>query len=292
MGTGVRGDAYQIDMRTGTIPGILTGSSGLVMASLLSACAPQSLLAQGELPWNGGRALSLVGQARDLRRATQVDSVFQSYQADARGYVYFFLDRPDNDERTLVKTDQVALEIYWKAPRYTKQLLVGLRDEKQLPTNIRYHLDHLTVVQDDFGDRIRLGDGDEVESVVHPVAPGAELVYDFRLKDSLSVSLPGPTPDIRVYEVEVRPKNPEVPGVIGSVFLQRGTGAIVRMNFTFTPASYVDDNLDYIRVSMDNSVWDQKYWLPYRQEVEIRRELPIIEFLAGSVIRGRLAIRH
>lgn len=292
VGTGVRGDAYQIDMRTGTIPGILIGSSSLVMASLLSACAPQSLLAQGDLPWNGERALSLVGQARDLRRATQVDSVFQSYQADARGYVYFFLDRPDNDERTLVKTDQVALEIYWKAPRYTKQRLVGLRDEKQLPTNIRYHLDHLTVVQDDFGDRIRLGDGDEVESVVHPVAPGAELVYDFRLRDSLSVSLPGPTPDIRVYEVEVRPKNPEVPGVIGSVFLQRGTGAIVRMNFTFTPASYVDDNLDYIRISMDNSVWDQKYWLPYRQEVEIRRELPIIEFLAGSVIRGRFEIRN
>jgi len=97
VGTGVRGDAYQIDMRTGTIPGILIGSSILVMASLRSACAPQSLLAQGDLPWNGGRALSLVGQARDLRRATQVDSVFQSYQADARGYVYFFLDRPDND---------------------------------------------------------------------------------------------------------------------------------------------------------------------------------------------------
>ena len=279
-------------MPKATTTGILTGSSGLIAASLIYACLPQPLAAQGESPWNGRRVLSLVRQARELRHATGVDSVFASYQADARGYVYFFLDRPDSDERTLVKTDQVALEIYWKAPRQTKQRLVGLRDEKQLPTNIRYHLDHLTVVQDDFGDRIRLGNGDEVEAVVHPLAPGSERVYDFRLTDSLGISLPAPTPDIRVYEVEVRPKDPELPGVIGSVFLQRGTGAIVRMNLTFTPASYVDDNLDYIRISMDNSVWDQKYWLPYRQEVEIRRELPIIELLAGSVIRGRFEIRN
>jgi hypothetical protein len=106
------------------------------------------------------------------------------------------------------------------------------------------------------------------------------------------VTIPSPVTEIRVYELEIRPKDPEAPGVIGSLFLERGTGAIVRMNFTFTPASYVDGSLDYIRISMDNSVWDGKYWLPYRQEVELRRELPIIEFLGGSVIRGRFEIRN
>ena len=280
-------------MRKGINSGILTGSSGLIVAILTAACLPQQpLAAQVDSPWNSARVLSLVQYARNLRSATGTDSVFQSYQADARGYVYFFLDRPVSGERTIVKTDQVALEVYWRAPRQTKQRLIGQRNEKQLPTNIKYHLDHLTVVQDDFGDRIRLGGGDEVEAVVHPVAPGSERVYDFLLIDSLTVSLPDPALDIRVYEVQVRPKSPELPGVIGSVFLQRGTGAIVRMNFTFTPASYVDNNLDYIHVSMDNSVWDQKYWLPYKQEIEIRRELPVVEFLAGSVIRGRFEIRN
>ena len=265
----------------------------LSTAALLLALFLTPLLeAQSTDGWNGARALELVGQARDLRQATAVDSAFQAYEADARGYVYFFLDRPDTDERNLVKTDQIALKIFWRAPDETKQRLVGLRDEKQLPTSIKYHLDHLTVVQDDFGDLIQLGDGDEVAAVTHPAAPGAERIYDFRLADSLTVSLPGPTPDIRVYELEVRPKNPDGPGVIGTLFLQRGTGAIVRMNFTFTPASYVDGNLDYIRISMDNSVWDGKYWLPYRQEVELRRELPVIDFLAGSVIRGRFEIRN
>ncbi len=274
-------------------PSLLTRVWHLSTAtSLLWLFFTPGLDAQSAGDWNGTRALELVAQARDLRQATAVDSTLHAYQADARGYVYFFLDRPDTDERSLVKTDQIALELFWRAPNEAKQRVVGLRDEKQLPTSIKYHLDHLTVVQDDFGDLIRLGDGDEVAAVTHPAAPAAERVYDFRLADSLTVSLPGPNPDIRVYELEVRPKNPDAPGVIGTLFLQRGSGAIVRMNFTFTPASYVDGNLDYIRISMDNSVWDGKYWLPYRQEVELRRELPVIDFLAGSVIRGRFEIRN
>ena len=268
--------------------GSATTIAGLIMALLW----PSAGNAQAQSEWNGERVLELVQQARSLRQATAIDSAFQAYQADAHGYVYFFIDRTDSDERTLIKTDQVALEVFWKAPDQTTQRLVGRRDAKTLPTNITYHLDHLTVVQDDFGDRIRLGDGDEVEAVVHPVAPGSESIYDYRLADSLTVTIPSPVAEIRVYELEIRPKDPEAPSVIGSLFLERGTGAIVRMSFTFTPASYVDERLDYIRLSLDNSLWDGRYWLPYRQEVELRRELPIIEFLGGSVIRGRFEIRN
>ena len=263
-----------------------------LIAVLLLPCALLGQIQEDQSAWNSERALELVAQARTLRQATAIDSAFQAYQADARGYVYFFLDRTNSAERTLVRTDQVALEVFWKAPRQTKQRLVGRRNAEELPTNISYHLDHLTVVQDDFGDLIRLGNGDEVEAVVHPVAPGAESIYDYRLADSLTLTIPSPVTETRVYEVEIRPKDPETPGVVGSLFLERGSGAIVRMSFTFTPSSYVDGRLDYIRISMDNSVWDGKYWLPYRQEVELRREVPIIEFLGGSVIRSRFQIRN
>ena len=109
-----------------------------------------------------------------------------NFQADARLYVYFYLDRPDTGERNLVKTDQLALEVLWASPDRVKQRIVGWRDEKSLPTNINYHLDHLTVVLENFGDEIRLGDGDEVRGVPHPAAAGAEAVYDYRLADSLT----------------------------------------------------------------------------------------------------------
>ena len=96
---------------------------------------------------------NIVCQMIGLPGSTLPDPVVD-YQADARGYVYFYLDRRDIDERTLVKTDQVALQVFWKAPNLTKQVIVGMRDRKTLPTNIHYHLDHLAVVQDNFGDRI------------------------------------------------------------------------------------------------------------------------------------------
>lgn len=240
--------------------------------------------------WNGSRALELIQRARTVRADQQVDSAFRSYQSRANGFVYFFIDRPDEEERTLIKADQIALDVFWRAPNEAKQRIIGQRDEAVLPTNIKYHLDHLTVVQDDFGDRIRLGDGDEVEAVLHPAAPDSERMYDFRLADSLTISFGGVREPLRVYELQVRPKNPDAPGIVGSVFVDRASAALVRMSFIFTAASYVDPYLDYIRISLDNSLWMDKYWLPYRQEVEIRREMPAIDFLAGSIIRGRFEI--
>jgi len=189
-----------------------------------------------------------------------------------------------------VKADQVALELYWQAPNTTKQIIVGQRDQKLLPTQIRYHLDHLTVVQDDFGDLMRMGDGDEVEAVPHPVAPGSEQIYDYLLSDSLTISYAGGT--VRVFEVRVRPKSFDRPGFVGAIYFDQASAAIVRMSFSFTPASYVDDYVDYIRVSLDNSLWLGRYWLPYRQEVEIRREIPLLDVVTGSIIRARFDVRN
>src|SRR5690606_28865780 len=149
---------------------------------------------------------------------------------------YFYLDRTDSDERTLVKVDQIALEIFWAAPNLTKQRIIGLRDVSRLPNRMQYHLDHLTVVQDEFGDVIRMGDGDEVRDVPHPAAPGSGSVYAFRLVDSLSVHLAGTSEPIRVYELEVRPRRLDQPALIGSIFIDKASSAIVRMSFTFTPA--------------------------------------------------------
>ena len=115
-------------------------------------------------------------------------------------------------------------------------------------------------------------------------------MYDYRLGDSLTIAFPGTEFTVRVDEVQVRPKHLEEPGYVGSVFLDQASAAIVRMTFTFTPASYVDRYLDYIRISLDNSLWGRRWWLPYRQEAEIRREIPALDFLAGSVIRGRFEI--
>ena len=261
------------------------------LGALLLLGNPCPAATQSSPEWNTPQVLRLVERARALRESQVVDSAFQSYQATGRGYVYFFFDRPDTEARTLVKADQVALDVYWRAPNETKQEIVGQRDEEILPTDIRYHIDHLTVVQDDFGDLIRMGDGDEVEAVPHPVGPGSESVYDFWLADSLTISYAGGAEEVRVYEVRVRPRDFERPGFVGAVYVDRATAAIVRMRFSFTPVSYVDEYVDHIRVSLDNSLWMGRYWLPYRQETEIRREIPMLDLMLGSVIQSRFDVR-
>lgn len=261
--------------------------------SLALALLPAPLPAQtGGEGWNGARALELVHRAQARRSETQADTGLVDYQADARGYVYFYLHRQDTGERTLVKTDQVALDVLWKAPNLSKQRIIGLRDAKQLPTTIQYHQDHLSVVQDNFGDLIRLGDGDEVRDVMHPAAAGAEQIYEYRLADSSAVRLPGSAEPVQVYEVQVRPRDLARPALVGSVFVDRRRGDIVRMAFTFTAASYVDPHLDYINISLDNGLWKGRFWLPNRQQVEIRRQLPELGFPAGGMIRGSMRVSN
>jgi hypothetical protein len=264
-----------------------------VLLWLSAGLAPPSANGQESRPptsWNDARALELIARARVRRGLPLADSTLRDYRAAGRGMVYFYLDSEDLREKVLVKTDQVALEVLWAQPDRAKQRIVGMRDESKLPNRMYYHLDHLTVVQNGFGDVIRMGDGDEVRDVRHPAASGADTIYDYRLADSLTIRLPGRPEPVQAYEVQVRPRHTDRSALIGSVFVDRETADIVRMTFTFTPASYVDPRLDYINISLDNSLWDGRYWLPHEQAVEIRRQVPELDYAAGAVILARFRV--
>ncbi|MCI0432199.1 MAG: hypothetical protein L0271_00925 [Gemmatimonadetes bacterium] len=265
------------------------GAAPLV-AGWLALAGPALAAAQDPDGWNDARALRLMEMARERRQQPLADSSLANYQARAEGLVYFYLERRDTNERVLVKTDQVALEVFWAQPDLTKQRIVGLRDESALPNRMHYHLDHLTVVQNGFGDVMRMGDGDEVADVPHPAAPASGGIYDFRLIDSLTLRLPGSPQPVKAYRIDVRPKRMDQSAIVGSVFVDHITGDIVRMTFTFTPASYVDRRLERINISLDNSLRDGRYWLPYEQSVEIRRQIPELDFVATSVIQGRFRV--
>jgi hypothetical protein len=280
------------------VPVLVWAAASVVLvtaAAPVGAQTPGAAQTPGVAPppgsgWDDARALELMELARQRRLLPQQDTALRNYSARAEGFVYFYLDRRETEERTLIKVDQVALEVFWAPPDRTKQRIVGLRDESRLPNRMYYHLDHLTVVQDGFGDVIRMGDGDEVGDVPHPAAGGSGEIYEFRLADSLTLQLPGAPSPIRVYELQVRPRRVDQPALVGSVFVDRAGGDIVRMTFTFTPSSYVDRRLDYISVSLDNGLWDGRYWLPHEQTLQIRRQVPELDFAAGAVIHGRMRI--
>lgn len=235
--------------------------------------------------------IALVRLARDHRQPPPSDAAFPPYRATAEGHVYFFLDRDDGGEPIPMRVDQVVVDLYQDSGGRRSQHIRALRKKRLLPIrDFRYYIDRLTAVQNGFGDFIEIGEGLDVSYVPHPLGSDGESHYHYRTVDSVSFGLQGFPAPIRVREVEVRPRREDRPAFVGSVFIEESTGALASMRFSFTAASYVDPRVDRITVRLEHQRWEGDLWLPYRQEVEVRREMPEFDLPVGSVIRATLRV--
>ena len=258
-----------------------------LLALLVLAALPAPLAGQA---WNAPDALALVRRAVERHAEVQADAMLRSYRTRAHGFVFFLAQVGEGltEPPRLVKADELDVEVYWQAPDRSKQVISGWRDGAFLPTDIHYHRDHLGIVTNDFGDVIRIGEGDEVRDVPHPLSPAGPDVYDYALGDSLVVRTG--TDAIRVRRVEVRPRDFGRPMVVGTLYLDAETAALVRFRFSFTPAAYLDRQLEDISIVLENGRFAGRYWLPYHQDVEIRRRTTWLDFPARGIIRARWEI--
>ena len=259
---------------------------GFAVAGLL-VTVPQRSAAQG---WNDARTLTLVREATERRARTLADSGLVDYQAKAHGYLTFLAQVGEGfrEPPRVVKADELSIEVYWRAPNLSKQRIVGQRDTLLLPTDIAYHRDHLGIVQNNFPSIIRLGDGDEVVDVPHPLSTDGLADYDFAVGDSLRIQIPGRT--ITVDIIRVRPRDDTKPRIIGAVFVERETAQVVRMAFSFTRSALRDKALEDISVVLESSLVEGRFWLPSRQEIEIRRTGSWMDYPVRGIIRGRWEI--
>src|SRR4051812_36799817 len=260
-----------------------------VRAAILLATA---VLVQraGAQTWNDPRTRALVERATERRTSQLADTGLVDYKATAHGYVTFLAQFGEGfrEPPKIVKADELGLEVYWRAPDLSKQRIMGRRDTLLLPTDINYHRDHLGIVQNNFPNIIRLGEGDEVRDVPHPLSADGLNEYDFAIHDSLQIRLGPRTLD--VYEVRVRPKNDKAPRAVGAVYIDRESGEVVRMAFSFTRAALIDKELEDVSVVLENGLIDGRFWLPRSQEIEIRRTGEWLDYPARGIIRGRWEI--
>src|SRR5947208_7025843 len=266
--------------------------SGVVMrvVALLLLLAVPGAVCCAQTVWNDSTTRALVELATRLRAAQLTDTGLTDYHAEAHGYLTFlaqvgqgFVEPP-----RIVKADELALEVYWHAPNLSKQRIIGRRDTLLLPTDIAYHRDHLGIVQISFRAIIRIGEGDEVRDVPHPLSPAGLTLYDFAIADSLRIDLPGRR--VNVYEVRVRPKDDRQPRVIGAVYIDRDQGQVVRMALSFTRAALLDTQLEDVSIVLENRRVGTRFWLPSRQELEIRRTGTWLDYPVRGIIRGRWEI--
>ena len=240
--------------------------------------------------WNDQRSRTLVEQATARRAQQLADTGLRDYKAVAHGYVTFLAQVGEGlaEPPKVVKADELVNEVYWRAPNLSKQRILGRRDTLLLPTDISYHRDHLGIVQNNFPAIIRLGDGDEVRDVPHPLSTAGLASYDFAITDSLPLNMPGRT--IVVYEVKVRPKNDRQPRIIGAMYIDRDDAQVVRMAFNFTRSAFLDEALEDLFVIIENSLVNGRFWLPRQQSIEIRRGGTWLDYPIRGIIRGRWVI--
>ena len=259
-----------------------------------SACALIALLGvsgrAGAQTWNDARSRALVERATTLRARQLADTGLRDFRAAAHGYVTFLAQVGEglSEPPKVVKADELVNEILWLSPNLSKQRIVGRRDTLLLPTDINYHRDHLGIVQNNFPAIIRLGDGDEVRDVPHPLSPQGLEAYDFAITDSLPLKLPGRT--IVLYEVKVRPRDDRQARIIGAVYIDRDDAQVVRMAFNFTRAAFLDKALEDLFVVIENGLVEGRFWLPRKQEIEIQRGGTWLDFPIRGIIRGRWEI--
>ena len=262
-------------------------TAAVMVSSVAVALAPSAATAQ---TWNDARTRALVERATARRAAELADTALVDYQADAHGYLTFLAQVGEGfpEPPKIIKADELALEVYWRSPDLSKQRIVGRRDTLLLPTDINYHRDHLGIVQNNFPNIMRLGDGDEVRDVPHPLSAQGLALYDYAISDSLRMQLPDRAID--VLEVRVRPKNDRVPAAVGAVYIDRAQATVVRMAFSFTRAALIDKQLEDVSIVLENALIDNRFWLPRRQEIEIRRTGSWLDYPARGIIRGRWEI--
>lgn len=240
--------------------------------------------------WDSPEVLRLVQLTVDRRLEIRGDTALRNYRAEVSGFVFFStqigegLDEPPR----LIKADQLAAEVYWRTPGASKQVITAWRDRRYLPTDISYHRDHLTMVVGNLADRITIGGGDEVRGVLHPFAPGGANAYQYALGDSISIRMAQSRLDL--LAVDFRPRDPAAGLAVGRAYLARARGDIVRLRLGFTAAAYRDQTVEDITFVLENSLHDGRFWLPFRQEVEIRRRVAWFDFPARTLIRVRWSV--
>jgi len=252
---------------------------------------------------------ALVARAR--QRHIHQDSLVRDYRALVRTR----FDASAGKSRfarlvPLIAHESVA-RVTWRAPNDLKVELLGARTKSQLSRflprdadvkdeNIRVSFgDRPWFVPRALGDSVRLLGVPET-AALHPLAPGADAYYDYAISDSVTMYLPNHT--IRAIAIRVRPRRLGPSLVAGDMWVDAETADVVRLLVTFlgeylwdtpdsdaTPEDSADARKDSrraqdiltVQADLEYSLLDDRYWMPYRQVLDITAEVSFLIRLAA-----------
>ena len=233
-------------------------------------------------------------QAQDLLRLARQrhhrpDSTLHDYRAELHTLVSVgFITDPLAPPK-LVIASELASGIAWQREGGLQIRMLGQRYVTSFGRDIEAGLDFSEpwFVATLPGDSLRVlgGIGLPERAAIHPFAPGAERYYTYALGDTLSLLTPGRQVDL--VEVRVSPTRGDEALVVGSIWVDALTGDIGAMQIRFVgkPLWADDENPEgsawanrilSVSATLEQGLWEQRYWLPHRQQLELMIRIPFI----------------
>jgi len=268
-----------------------------MIAALLAVAALQA--PQG--PYADFATAVLVARARERHR--QQDAAVQNYEAVVRTRVDANFARGRFARLIPLAAVEQTTQLTWQAPNDLRLVVLGERRRTAfVGANAQTRWGRPWFVPRFLGDSIRLLDNDFPErAAVHPLGVGAEPYYRYAIEDSLELVLPGRT--VRAVAVRVTPKRSDGAFVAGDIWLDAATAETVRFRFAFvgrrlwsqprgetrrdsaTAEREADRAARVLRVSADleYGLFQERFWLPYRQVLVMDIELPWVGNVAIPV---------
>ncbi len=235
----------------------------------------------------------LIARARERHR--QQDAAVHDYQATLVTRTDASFGRGAFARLLPIAVDEQKSELSWQAPNDVKVVTVGRRFRTAFRNaDIEARWSRPWFVPRFLGDSIRLLSGEDFpeRAAVHPLSAGADQFYRYAIDDSMTLVLPGRS--VRAIGVRVTPIRAEGSLIAGELWLDAETAETVRLSFVFVGNRLWTDSIGptrgdtakadrsaalvqrILRVSADleYGLYEQRFWLPYRQAVTLDVELP------------------
>ena len=263
-----------------------------LLAILLFASSPAS--SDTNPPFTDAITRELITRAM-ARHRTQ-DSAVTDYQARIRYRLSATMGRGRWTQLPVTAVEEQEALVRWTLPNDLRIDVVGRRFQSRDPdwdfSSVFYRP---WFVPRGVGDSVRIfSDNFPATGALHPLAASGPDWYRYALRDSLTVATPGGQ-RIRIYQVDVVPRRTGPALIAGRLWIEAGTAEVVRLTFRYVGTQLfvrpsrshrsaassrrlnkLANRLVSIDADLEYALQDGKFWMPYRQAISGRVQLPML----------------
>jgi hypothetical protein len=233
---------------------------------------------------------------RAMARHRAQDSAVTDYRARIRYRLSASIGRRRWAQIPVTAVEEQEALVAWQLPNDLRIDVVGRRFRTRDPdwdfSSVFYRP---WFVPRGVGDSVRIfSDNFPATGALHPLASTGPDWYRYALRDSVTVAAPGGAP-VRIFVIEVAPRRPGPALVAGRLWIDAATGEVVRLTFRYVGTELfvrprpgrrsegsarrlnaIGNRIVSVDADLEYALQDGKFWMPYRQSIAGRVQLPIL----------------